>query len=102
MRRKNTRCKFQLTPSLIQLCLKDKILNFEKINKILDSYLHAKKSEIDKKRKQNPVSLITSLIKTANAQDKKRGETSKNPLGSILLAVSQGGDKKPAGLLAQS
>jgi hypothetical protein len=36
---------------LIQLCLEDKILNFDKINIILDRYLAYRKEEIDRKRK---------------------------------------------------
>lgn len=90
---------------LIQLCLKDKILNFEKINKILDSYLQVKKAEIDKKRKQNPVALITSLLKTAANHDKKDSDAPRNTLGTLLVtSLAKAPEKKPApgGLLGKS
>ena len=63
--------------------MRDKILNFEKINKILDSYLQQKKEEIDSQRKKGNT-ILSEMNNSSRKITKKNGSLALNSKNEIL------------------
>lgn len=79
--------------------MRDKILNFEKINKILDSYLIQKKAEIDNKRKTmtNPMTALLAAFRKPSKRatlpkNDKILENIKNDITKDELVQAKGGN----------